>query len=163
MENTTAVTDSRSFSTSTERQNVSPFSLYPSVMGWFLRTGIRLGAPCDTGGLVKYCYYFNVYLFVCLCKRICHGVSVAVREQLVQAGSLCVGPGDPTQAIRLHSKHFYLLSHLASPKAHLEKYEVTAASLGSFWTRSCSWEIQVSCGKPCVGRDKAFWLTALSG
>lgn len=163
MENTTAVTDSRSFSTSTERQNVSPFSLYPSVMGMVSPTGIRLGAPCDTGSLVKYCYCFNVYLFVCLCKRICHGVSVAVREQLVQAGSLCVGPGDPTQAVRLHSKHFYLLSHLASPKAHLEKYEVTAASLGSLWTRSCSWEIQVSCGKPCVGRDKAFWLTALSG
>lgn len=100
---------------------------------------------------------------MCLCQRICHGVSVAVREQLVQAGSLRAGPGDPTQAVRLHSERFYLLSHLASPKAHLEKYEVTDASLGSLWTRSCSWEIQVSRGKPSVGGDNTCWLTALSG
>ena len=60
---------------------------------------------------------------------------------------LCVGPGVPTQAVRLHSKHFYLLSHLASPKAHVEKPEVTAASLGSLWTQSCSWGIQALCGQ----------------
>lgn len=115
---------------------------------------------------VVYCYYycyFNVYLFLCLCKRMCHGMSVVITEQFVKVDSLYVGAGNPNQAIRLGSKHLSLLSHLASPKVNLEKSEVTAASLGSLWTQSCSQEVQVSCGKPRVDRDKGCWPAALSG
>lgn len=60
MENTTAVRGSRSFSTSTERQNVSPFSLYPSVMGM-----VSLNRD-QTGGSIIVIILTFIYLCVCV-------------------------------------------------------------------------------------------------
>lgn len=71
-------------------------------------------------------------------KRICHGMSVA-ENNWSKLVPLCRPWGSNT-GCQVFQQALYLLSHPSSPKAHLEKPEVTAASLGSLRTQSCSGE-----------------------
>lgn len=71
---------------------------------------------------------FNL-LFVCVytmwgCGSSCHGACVEIRGQLMGICpllSLCVGPRDRTQVVRLRLKCFYPLSHCTSPDPQILK------------------------------------------